>query len=112
MATIYDGGVWQLRRGRAGTGHAWLQLLIGVWLFVSPWVLGFVAGLKAAAPGMPNSPAATGGDAVWDAWILGGLVILAALSRLARLALWQERNCSPWKGAGVVIWCRLGTKCS
>ena len=45
MATIYDGGVPLRRAGAAGgTGHAWLQLIIGSWLFVSPWVLGFAAG--------------------------------------------------------------------
>lgn len=92
MATIYDGGLSSLRRAGAGSGHAWLQLIIGIWLFVSPWVLGFVAGLEAAAPGLPNSPGATGGDAVWDSWILGGLVILVALSRLVRLALWQDHT--------------------
>jgi SPW repeat len=91
MTTIYDGGMLQLRHGRAGTGHTWLQLIIGIWLFVSPWVLGFVTGLEAAAQGIPNSPGATGGDAVWDAWVLGGLVILVALSRLVRLALWQDQ---------------------
>jgi SPW repeat-containing protein len=65
-------------------------LILGVWLFVSPWVLGFVEGLRVAAPSLPNAPATTGGNAVWDAWILGGLVILVALSRLVRLALWQD----------------------
>ena len=91
MATIYDGGVPLRRAGAAGgTGHAWLQLIIGSWLFVSPWVLGFAAGLQTAPPGMRNSPGATAGDAMWDAWILGGLVIAAALSRIVRLALWQD----------------------
>ena len=92
MAAIYDGGLSAVRRpaARGGIGHAWLQLLLGVWLFVSPWVLGFAAAVHAWGAGMPDSPAATGGGAAWDAWILGGLVIIAALSRVARLALWQD----------------------
>lgn len=91
MASIYDGGLSVLRRGGTGggSGHAWLQLILGIWLFVSPWVLGFVTALH-AAPGLPNSPGATAGVAVWNAWILGGLAILVALSRIARLALWQD----------------------
>lgn len=91
MATIYDGGLSALRRAGTGggSGHAWLQLVLGIWLVVSPWVLGFAAG-QAAATGLPNSPGATGGDAAWDAWILGGLVSLVALSRIVRLALWQD----------------------
>jgi hypothetical protein len=92
MATIYDGGLSSLRGAgtASGSGHAWLQLILGIWLFLSPWVLGFAAALHAAAPGMPNSPGATGSYAVWDAWILGGLVAVAALSRIVRLALWQD----------------------
>ena len=34
----------------------WLNLLIGIWLFISPWVIGF-AGTRHAAS--------------WNAWILG-----------------------------------------
>ena len=92
MATIYDGGLSALRRSRAraGIAHTWLQLILGIWFVVSPWVLGFAAGLQTAPPGMRNSPGATAGDAMWDAWILGGLVIAAALSRIVRLALWQD----------------------
>ena len=92
MATIYDGGLSALRRSRAraGIAHTWLQLILGIWFVVSPWVLGFVVGLQIATPGLPNSPGATGGDPVWDAWIVGGLVILAAVTRLVRLPLWQD----------------------
>jgi len=36
----------------------WLNVILGAWLFLSPWILGF-AGTSAAA---------------WSAWIVGGLV--------------------------------------
>lgn len=41
----------------------WINLLLGIWLFISPWVLGF-AGLTASA---------------WTSWILGILVVIAAI---------------------------------
>jgi hypothetical protein len=92
MATIYDGGLSALRRPAAegGIGHAWLQLILGIWLFASPWVLGFTAAVQAGGVNLPNTPAATGGVAAWDAWILGGLVSIVALSRIVRLARWQD----------------------
>ena len=45
-------------------------LLAGIWLFVSPWVYG----------------AFTQGSA-WNSWIVGGLLILFAIARIARPAL-------------------------
>jgi hypothetical protein len=38
----------------------WISLILGVWLFISPWVLGFAA-LSAAA---------------WTAWIIGILFVV------------------------------------
>jgi hypothetical protein len=40
----------------------WLDLILGVWIFIAPWVLGFAAAL-------PN--------AAWDHWVVG--VIIAVL---------------------------------
>lgn len=39
----------------------WISLIIGVWLFISPWVLGFAA-LSSAA---------------WTAWLIGILFVIA-----------------------------------
>lgn len=44
-----------------------INLVLGIWLFVAPWVLGFT-GLLAAA---------------WDHWIVGALVFLISLSTIA-----------------------------
>jgi hypothetical protein len=41
---------------------AWSNIALGVWLFVSPWALGF-AGLQ---------------DASWNAWIVGVLAVIVA----------------------------------
>ena len=45
----------------------WTNLVLGVWLFLSPWLLGF-AGSAAAA---------------WNAWLLGAVVVVFALWALA-----------------------------
>ena len=41
----------------------WVNVLLGVWLFISPWVLGY-AGVK---------------DGAWNAWILGVITVILAL---------------------------------
>jgi membrane-bound ClpP family serine protease len=46
---------------RISTVFEWLLLILGVWLFISPWLLGFAV----------LSPAA------WVAWIIGILFVVA-----------------------------------
>jgi SPW repeat-containing protein len=45
---------------------AGINVILGIWLFVSPWVYG--------AAGNPNA---------WNSWIAGGLIVLFAWIRLA-----------------------------
>jgi hypothetical protein len=45
-------------------GTEWVNVLAAIWLFISPWVLGFAAG----------------GAAAWNAWVVGVIVFLVALS--------------------------------
>lgn len=42
---------------------AWLQLILGAWLIIAPWLLGFAAI----------------GTAAWTAWIVGILVVFIAV---------------------------------
>lgn len=56
---------------RAVNGQEWFNLVLGVWIFIAPWVLGFV--------GAP--------DAAWDHWIVGALVFLVSAS-----AIWGPRG--------------------
>jgi hypothetical protein len=44
----------------------WVHVVLGVWLFISPWVLGYT-GVK---------------DGSWNAWILGVITVILALSAL------------------------------
>lgn len=45
----------------------WLLVILAIWLFISPWVLGFASVPRAG----------------WDAWIVGVIVFLLALSALS-----------------------------
>lgn len=53
----------------------WINLVLGIALFVSPWVLGF----------------ADGGTAVWNACYSGAIVAVLAFYALANFSLWHER---------------------
>jgi len=52
----------------------WLNVILGAWLFLSPWILGFT-GTSAAA---------------WSAWIVGALVVIFALWTLSDRASWED----------------------
>jgi hypothetical protein len=49
-------------------GQEWVNLALGVWIFIAPWVLGFAYG---------------GSDAAWDHWIVGALIFLVSASGVA-----------------------------
>lgn len=60
-----------------------LALVLGLWMGISPWVLGHSA-----------EPSPT-----WNAVILGVLIVLAALVALFRARAWQE-----WANAAFGLW--------
>jgi hypothetical protein len=61
----------------------WINLVLAVLLFVSPWVLGF-AGETGAA---------------WNAWICGIVVAALAVLALVKVAEWEE-----WIAAALGVW--------
>ncbi len=65
---VVASGWWALARPDVRAAE-WLQALFGVWLFITPWVLGFTA-VSAAA---------------WNAWIVGGAVLVLGLWALAEV---------------------------
>ena len=71
----------------------WANLVLGAWLFISPWVLQFGGGVSTtpvtAAPG--GGPIAAVSNAAWNAWVLGVIVFLVALSAISRMEFWQEQ---------------------
>jgi heme/copper-type cytochrome/quinol oxidase subunit 3 len=61
----------------------WINLVLGVLLFISPWLLGF-ADMELAAI---------------NAWIAGGIVIALAVSALVSFRQWEE-----WVNIVVGLW--------
>ena len=53
----------------------WLNLLIGIWLFISPWVIGF---------------AGTENGASWNAWILGVAIVVFSAFAVSLPQVWEE----------------------
>lgn len=51
-----------------------VNLLLGVWLFLTPWIFGY-AGTTTAA---------------WNAWIAGALIAVLGVAALAAFAEWEE----------------------
>lgn len=52
----------------------WLTLILGVWLFISPWVL----------------PAPATGSFAWDGWIVGILVAALSIGALVQVTEWED----------------------
>jgi hypothetical protein len=58
----------------AKSGQDWLNLILAIALFLSPWVIGFAADTVPA----------------WNAWVVGGALIMFALATLSVFAEWEE----------------------
>jgi SPW repeat len=86
MATQYQGYV---RPGRADRWQDGANVVLAIWLFISPWVLRFVATAQATG-NAANGPAVAASHAAWNAWVLGVIVFLIAVSAIGNLEIWQE----------------------
>ena len=53
----------------------WLNLLIGIWLFISPWVIGFANASQGAS---------------WNAWILGVAIVVFSAIAVTLPQAWEE----------------------
>lgn len=59
------------------------NVVLGAWLFVSPWALKF----------------ATNQTAAWNAWAVGAVMTVAALAALIAFQKWEE-----WVNAALAAW--------
>ena len=53
----------------------WINLLLGIWLFISPWAVGFEGTQRAAS---------------WNAWILGVAVVVFSAIAVSMPQVWEE----------------------
>jgi hypothetical protein len=72
---------------RSNRWQDWSNLVLAIWLFISPWVLQFTAGPPG---GVAAGGAANAAVAAWDAWVLGVIIFLVSLSAIGRMEFWQE----------------------
>jgi hypothetical protein len=56
------------------TAQDWVNLVLAVCLFISPWVIGYVADVTPA----------------WNAWIVGVVLAVVTLATLSAFAEWEE----------------------
>jgi hypothetical protein len=75
---------------RSGKWQDWANLILAVWLFLSPWILGFAAA-RGADPAAAN--------ASWNAWLFGIVIGVIAAVAIARLQKWEE-----WVNAILGVW--------
>ncbi len=76
---------------RSNRWQDWCNLILAIWLFISPWVLQFgSAAQPAPGAGAPGAVGGAVGNAAWNAWVLGVIVFLVALSAIGRMEFWQE----------------------
>lgn len=66
----------------------WVNVLLAVWLFISPWVLNFGGAVDGGtnAGGM----AAVAMYAAWNAWVLGAIIFLLSLSAVSQFTSTSE----------------------
>jgi hypothetical protein len=88
MSTTYT---TMRRPARENYWQDWANAILAVWFFISPWVLQFGSG----APAATGDAASTGlvgavHAAAWNAWVLGVIVFLVAISAISRMDFWQE----------------------
>lgn len=85
------------QQGTANCWQDWTNLLLAMWLFVSPWALGLAF---ASVPAGSASAAKAGlVAAAWNAWIFGVVVALIAGAALFQVRQWEE-----WTNLVIGIW--------
>lgn len=61
-------------RGRTNNWQDWCNLVLGIWLFISPWALNFAGSQRPS----------------WDAWIVGLIVAVLSIAALTNGQIWEE----------------------
>jgi hypothetical protein len=83
--------------GRGIRWQDWANAILAIWLFISPWVLAFASAGGTTAAGTATSG---GGTAAWNAWVLGVIVFLVAVSAIGRRFVFSQE----WVNLVLGIW--------
>jgi phosphoglycerol transferase MdoB-like AlkP superfamily enzyme len=62
------------KRESSNNWQAWAKLILGIWLFVSPWVVRYTDHVKLS----------------WDAWAVGVVLVVVSIATLMRLEIWED----------------------
>jgi hypothetical protein len=76
--------------------HDWLNALLAVWLFISPWVLNFGGVVDG---GSATGTAAMAMTAAWNAWVLAVIVFILGIA-----AARSPRSGPEWLNVLLGIW--------
>lgn len=76
---------------RRNVWQDWANLLISIWFFFSPWILGFGSAAATPQPAGGAAPIYPATVAAWNAWVLAVIVFVVTLSAIGRMEFWQER---------------------
>jgi hypothetical protein len=69
----------------------WANAILAIWLFISPWVLQYGSGAPAnTADATTTGVVGAVHAAAWNAWVLGVIIFLVAISAISRMDFWQE----------------------
>ncbi len=101
MTTQYGNYTLQ---SRATRWQDWATLILAVWLFISPWLLQFGAAVQVPPAGAAPGATVAVSHAAWNAWVLGVIVFLVALSAIGSIEVWQEY----WNLVRSPHWLRAG----
>jgi SPW repeat len=80
---MVDLHLWRLVMPEGRRIPDWINLVLAVLLFLSPWVMAFAADTMAA----------------WNAWIIGVVLAVLAIAALTAFAEWEE-----WVGVVLGVW--------
>ena len=87
MATQYGSYTTWYRSNRP---QDWANLILAIWLFISPWVLQFGAGLVPGPEGAETGPLAAVSSSSWNAMIIAWVRSMTCGS-LVSIALFMTR---------------------
>lgn len=73
----------EIARRLSTTWQDGINVLLGLWLIASPWMLGFMDARAAS----------------WNSWIAGSIVTVAALAALLTFHSWEE-----WVNMALGVW--------